>query len=377
MQQTAPCDRVYTLVLCFTFIAYVLIRKEALSPTVKFHMQHTNSLFANLIKKTSIIIILCIFAITSGCSKNEPTSRYSQATEAATALNNKFANVISTIDKIIDHAKRIYKKELPQDTDWSKTYRYFDTSVFYKPYDDGLCEVWASGKIPIGKKERQNIIRLEPLQTTLKQAVTDNDAIEQAYILTKNHIALYYPFLSGISLFDPLIDFNTSFFPFSSVTPSQNPERKGRWIEPYLDATGKGYVASYSAPFYVENTFEGAVGIDIVLDKLGASILPQDAPLMLLSTESIPVAVTATLHALTGLEALAPVYYLEKIKKDAFVSSDKRLVLNQNPNLRTLGRKILEGRSEFSQTLGHQKYYVVSVPIPVINWHVVLLTPIS
>ncbi|WP_156921458.1 cache domain-containing protein [Desulfovibrio inopinatus] len=328
------------------------------------------------LSRTVFIAVFSLVAII-GCSDTRKKFDHDTISTAAMSINALFLHAAEVTNAVATQAKNIYEKPLQKDVGWNQNYVYFDKSVYYKPHDDGLCAMWASGKTPIGRQERQRIASLETLQPTLVQAVTENQFIQQAYILTKDHIAFYYPFISGVSLFEPKTDFYTAFFPFSVVTPANNPERTGRWIEPYIDATGKGYVVSYSHPVYVNDTFEAAVGIDIVLRAIEETCLPQDIPLILLSSQSIPVAVTPALHAMTGLEGLGPLYYFGKVQKDNPVSSTHRLVLKPDLQLRTLGRKIMEGQSEFYQMIGKKKFYIVTALIPAVDWYVVGVWPIS
>ncbi len=60
-------------------------------------------------------------------------------------------------------------------------YAYSKDYVYYTPYDDGNCEVWASGHIPVGKTERQRIRLLEHLCPDLKTMCHQNDFITPVY----------------------------------------------------------------------------------------------------------------------------------------------------------------------------------------------------
>ncbi|MGD2147007.1 MAG: GAF domain-containing protein [Anaerolineae bacterium] len=91
------------------------------------------------------------------------------------------------------------------------------------------------------------------------------------YMGTEQDTTQYYPNISLGSLVPP--DFRVTERPwYVSAAPGNNPEREVVWSPVYADATGQGLMVTAAAPVYAQDEFVGAVGIDVTLLDLTASV---------------------------------------------------------------------------------------------------------
>jgi PAS domain S-box-containing protein len=103
---------------------------------------------------------------------------------------------------------------------------------------------------------------------------------------------------------------------YKLATPEANPERKGYWTEPYLDAGGAGPMVSYGRPVWVGERFRGMVGADLLLTYLQekiAGFAGKNARLLLVSKGGLILAAHGVApsgggpaEGLTGLDAILP-----------------------------------------------------------------------
>jgi GAF domain-containing protein len=91
------------------------------------------------------------------------------------------------------------------------------------------------------------------------------------YLGTEKDTTQYYPNISLGSLVPP--DFRVTERPwYVSAAQENNPEREVVWSPVYVDATGKGLLVTAAAPVYAKDEFVGAVGIDVTLQDVSASV---------------------------------------------------------------------------------------------------------
>jgi len=91
------------------------------------------------------------------------------------------------------------------------------------------------------------------------------------YLGTEHETIHYHPNIDLGAVVPP--DFQVTQRPwYVDVAPENNPERKVIWSPIYVDATGKGLLVTAAAPVYVNDEFRGAVGIDVTLEGIRASV---------------------------------------------------------------------------------------------------------
>lgn len=248
------------------------------------------------------------------------------------------------------------------------TYSFFDQTSYYKAEDDGLGGVWASGYVPVGQEVIDRIHRLQAAMPLLRGLVEELPGVVQAYYLSDDHFACFYPYLNAVAYFDPLTDFSATYKPYSNVMPENDPQRRPVWIRPYVDATGKGYVTSVSTPVYVQDHFRGAVGADVrLLDYLGAYLDPERR-MILLSSRSLPLAMTDPCARLLGVTGLSDPHYFSGGMVDEHAGEDK--LLANSPS--RVARELVEGVGEledFALNTPTGRYRVLWVHVPEVDWY--------
>jgi GAF domain-containing protein/HAMP domain-containing protein len=91
------------------------------------------------------------------------------------------------------------------------------------------------------------------------------------YLGTEYETTQYYPNISLGSVVPP--DFAVTERPwYIGAGPTNNPNREVVWTPVYADATGKGLMVTAAAPVYVNDAFLGAVGVDVTLQDIAASV---------------------------------------------------------------------------------------------------------
>lgn len=96
------------------------------------------------------------------------------------------------------------------------------------------------------------------------------------YMGHEQEITYYYPNIGLGQVLPP--DFHVTQRPwYLSAGPENNPERRVVWTPTYVDATGRGLLVTAAAPVYVnQDEFIGAVGVDVTLEDITASIEETD-----------------------------------------------------------------------------------------------------
>jgi GAF domain-containing protein/HAMP domain-containing protein len=91
------------------------------------------------------------------------------------------------------------------------------------------------------------------------------------YLGTEYETTQYYPNINLGSVVPP--DFKVTGRPwYVSAGPEDNPDREVVWTPVYADATGKGLMVTAAAPVYANGEFLGAVGLDVTLADIAASV---------------------------------------------------------------------------------------------------------
>ncbi len=259
-------------------------------------------------------------------------------------------------------------------------YRYYRGTVYFTPEDDGGCTVWASGVVPVDAALKAKIRILEHLDPFIKMTSWSSRFISQSYVLTKESVGVVYPFYDSVAYMPPLLDFNEAILPFYTAGPKHNPGRAPIWIEPYIDATGKGYTVSVSCPVYVGDTFEGVAGSDIPLLPLRKALLDgEKAGFMLLSGEMFPAASNAPAEALLSVRGLNEYYYLDEVKEDVHAADSYKLGNSPDPDVKALATRLGDVRDaeSFTWSVAGRGLLLTACPIPETKWLLLRIVPVS
>jgi hypothetical protein len=254
--------------------------------------------------------------------------------------------------------------------EYDKTKYKFFKEAFYKYTDDGLGGAWVSGLVPATPCI---IHKLEQLSSTAKQYkynVDSNRFVVQSYILDKSHMALFYPYFDSAAMFEPGLNFYESFAPFFEVTPQNNPGKMTRWIRPYLDATGKGYVTTVSVPVYALGEFQANAGSDISINSLAERLLDPERIQMILTEEGIPIAATALCETILKMKTINKFYYLKEVVKDEYVSEELSL-FKQSPDLARMAEELKASSSPLDLPVNNKTYTIYKSNITETNWTII------
>jgi len=317
--------------------------------------------------------LLLSFVLTGCQAKADMRREKLRAT--AGAISNIFADARETALSLRDRAAEIYNQPLPElGQERLAKYAFFEKTSYYKKKDDGLCGMWASGLIPIEERQQARILALESVGPEIKKSVTENKFIDQAYVLTREHISIYYPFFNPVAYFEPKLDFYKAFKPFYEAGPKYNPTREAVWIKPYIDATGKGYIVSVTAPIYKKDTFEGSAGCDIRVMPIGEKFLSSERNLMIVTDETLVVASTPRCNELLKFKGLGKYYYLQNITEDVSAPDRFKLSHSDTPSVKAMARRLL-AESEFTISLRNRNYTIIRERIDIPGWFLVEMIP--
>lgn len=316
----------------------------------------------------------CILALLllASCSST-PLQPEANIQAKAVAINNALTNARESLSQLrLECVTHYSTRDNFSHYSLKGKYKYYEGSVFYKTTDDGLCGMWASGYKPIGQEERFEIEFLEDLQPAIKRFVLSQPIVEFGYLLTTDHIGFFYPYIEGISYFEPGVDFYEAYIPFYGVSPKFNPQKETRWIEPYIDAAGKGYICTVSTPIYSGDVFKGAIGADIPLIPLGESFLDATRLQMLVTEDTTLFYATQLLLDAIPLKAFDKFYYTKNVILDEYASDEFQVMRNKSPEIREFVRRMMIEEA-FTLSIDGSRYEVTTSKIPETGWRAVEL----
>ncbi len=314
-------------------------------------MKHEIPFFRTLrVMRAALIVLVCLLTCCSFSQGDE------ELEELAVQVNDIFRNTRENGQELALAAAEVlgnpekYKGGIYPD----RRYQYYQNSVYYTPEDDGGCAVWASGIIPVDEALRAKIKTMEHLDKDIKKCASGNQFISQSYVLTNESLGVVFPFYDTVAYMPPLLNFHESILPFYSAKPDANPSRGPVWIEPYIDATGKGYTVSVTCPVYVKDSFEGVAGSDVPLLPVRKALLDsREAGYMILTQGMVLAAINEQCEELTSLKGLEEFYYLEDVKEDVHASEDFKLSNNSDQEILALSKmlEVIKDKGSFDMTI--------------------------
>lgn len=329
------------------------------------------SVFQKTIRLRSVLAV-GLFLLLTACQPFSNTERQ-ELKEMANDINAMFLAARLKIDELkketqqlLDHPeqnKGIYNSE---------RYQYTKDYVYYTPDDDGHCEVWASGHIPIGISERQRIRLFENLCPVMKTIYSDNDFIDTVYLTTYDSIVMGFPYADIDAYMKPGLDLTQVWVTYSAAAQKANKNRRTLWVEPYVDAVGRGYMTSVITPVYKNDFLEATLGIDITADLISDKFIAlSDKNLMIVTDKTIPVAVNKNSFSHLRMRGLENYNYLKKEAENKLISDSLKMINHPNYDVRNIAKWILSPEKDAVLPISGRSCYFFKEPIPEVNWYLV------
>lgn len=318
------------------------------------------------------VLILIFLTTLAGCHPISDADR-AELKEQADEINAIFAKARSEIESLKrETLELLTHPENRKDLYPSARYQYTKKYVYYTQKDDGHCEVWASGHIPIGISERKRIKLLEHLCPFLQSAYDRNDFIDNIYLTTFDSIVIGFPYADIDAYMKPGLDLTKAWVTYWAAAKEANPEGTTLWVEPYIDAVGRGYMTSVITPIYRAGFLEGTLGIDITADLISDKFIAlSDKNLMIVTDTTIPVSVNKNSYTLLKTKGLENYNYLKKEAENKAICDSLKMTNNPNFDIRTIGQWIQAPEKEATVKISGQPFCFLKEKIPEINWYLV------
>lgn len=291
----------------------------------------------------------------------------------AVQMNASFAEVRKEIETL----KQVTKKIL-DDPESSKglfddsRYKFTETRVYYTPVDDGQCEVWASGHVPIGAGEKKKVKILEHLCPDLETIYNRSGFVDNIYFTTYDSIVMGYPHADMNAYMKPGLDLTKVWVTYWAADEKANPDRKTLWVNPYIDALGRGYMTSIITPVYRDDFLEGTLGIDITVDLISDKYISLSKKnLMIVTGRTIPVAMNKNSFKILNIKGLEKYNYLKKEAENKSISSSLMMTKNPSKEIRSIAQWILSPEKKARLKVSGRTYTFLKEDLPEIGWFLV------
>jgi hypothetical protein len=313
------------------------------------------------------LIPLC-FSCSTGLENSRKTLR-----QTADEINIMFVTARDRLDKLKMKYHSLLANEKNFDGLYSRErYTFSKDYVYFTPYDDGHCEIWASGHIPVGKAERQKIRQLERLCPELKTIYQQNDFIATVYLTTFDSIVMGYPYADIHAYMEHGLDLTEAWVTYRAAAGGENPERKTLWVPPYIDAVGRGYMTSVITPVYYGGVLEGTLGIDITVDIIVRRFEALSKKnRMIVTAETIPVSVNNNSVGILQINGLEKYNYLKKAPENKIIASSLMMSKSPRNEIQRIAEWIQSDNAEKVLSISGDRYRFYKVLIPEVEWFLI------
>jgi len=319
-----------------------------------------------------VTILMCSLLLS--CNKMSDTDRM-EIKSLAGEINSLFVQARKEIETLKIVTLNLLKnpektKGLFNDT----RYKYTKNHVYYTPEDDGHCEMWASGHLPIGASEKRRIKIFEYLCLDLQKIYNRSNFVDNVYLTTYDSIVMGYPYADMHVYLKPGLDLTKVWVTYRAAAEKANPGRKTLWVNPYIDAVGRGYMTSIITPIYQDDFLEGTLGIDITVDLISDKFISLSKKnLMIVTRRTIPVAMNKNSLKILKIKGLEKYNYLKKEAENRSISSSLMMTKSDSKDIRTIAAWILSPEKEVTLEVFGKKYIFLKEGIPEIGWFLVEL----
>jgi diguanylate cyclase (GGDEF)-like protein len=187
----------------------------------------------------------------------------------ARAIEMIMDSVETNLFSIQSQVHAYYSRETDKVVFKDKAYRFQknEEGFYFKPDTLSGSSVMFMPQTTPSDQDIIDALNLESIDPIFMPFVDKNDYIVAAWIILENYLVRYYPHLDMKNIFEPTMDIKTFNF-YYEADSQYNPQKKNIWTTPYLDPAMKGWLISRVAPIYKKDTFIGAFGIDVNIEKL-------------------------------------------------------------------------------------------------------------
>ena len=294
-------------------------------------------------------------------------------------LAEKISESLLKARKEIDNLRVITEKLYQESSKYiglfnDSRYEYLKNRVFYTPKDDGNCEIWASGLVPIGKLEKQKIKSLESLCPSMQRVKESSNLITNLYLTTFDSIIVNVPYADIHAYLTPKFDFSKSWVTYWEADARRNPEKKTIWVVPYKDALGRGYMTSVITPIYHNNFLEGTLGIDITVNAINEMFIASSKKnLMIITPQTIPLIVNESSATILTIKDLKNYNYLQRASENKVIPQSMMMIQNKSEKIRHIARWIQSDKKRITLSIDGTKYTLFKEKIPEVGWNLIEL----
>lgn len=336
---------------------------------MKTHNENHNK-FCRTLLRTAIII--ATLAIMNACAQKNDNldSERKNLINLASKIEQEFSRIREEANNLAATVVGIYadKERLLAESDKS-LYALSPKGVLYKPIDDNGSAVFVSGYVPVNDEIKDTVSFTAAMDQKLKQIVTENTGIVQAYYNDKNSYNRIYPYFDVLNQYEP--GMNIPSFNFYYLADEQhNPERKAVWVdEPYVDPAGRGWMVSAIAPVYVDDKLEGVAGIDVTANSVAKRFLSDSDNLLLLDKDSTVISGDEKTIILLEMPPLVDHQYTSTVTANTYRKEDYSLLHSKSKIIRQAAQQIFkENTKEVPIVLNNKTFTIITEPIPELKW---------
>ncbi len=324
-----------------------------------------------------IAVLLAVIIAFFACNNVSPEKKLEQLSAKAEQINNDFKKIRLEAEVLSTEISKLYARQneiLP--TIDTKKYQLATNGVFTKPVDDGGSAVFVSGVYPVGDKIKKTVYFTEPIDSNFKALVKKYPEIVQVYYNDKYSYNRIYPFFDVLSQYEAKMDI-PSFNFYYLADAKHNPQKKALWVnEPYVDPAGRGWMVSAIAPVYISDSLVGVPGIDVTINTITTRYLQDSIGSMTVIIDNNG-GIVAAQEEIINLLSFPPLYdhkYIETIKQDTYRKELYNIALSRDANVRSIATEVLKNKKQIIDVeLNGEKFTIVAVSIPELNWHLLEL----
>lgn len=296
--------------------------------------------------------------------------------QEANSINYQLSSISNSVMLFSNQIKQALSTNAPLTPEDSNKLTYSKDGTLHTKEDsknDGVSILY-SNIISKKEKQQQKVSKVLTVQKLMADIKNTEPLATCIYFNSFDSLNITYPYSSGIFETNSLGNIPSYNF-YYEADADHNPDRKVKWTNPYLDATGNGLITSAICPVYNDNFLEGVVGIDITLDNIANQILTMEIPWngygLLVDKDGCILSFSNKNDIDLGLGKKS----YDKIDwKDKFNTNDFNLYKNETLNC--LADKVIKNSSGFSNCIINDNPKFISwETISNTNWKLLIIVP--